>query len=161
MKGLYPKIMLLVGGVFAIIAVGSVVFVYISGSQQIEREWLARAETLNRVAFEALYASLAHGGGREGNRLVLARLQETGVFTSLWVVKGDAIIQEYGIEPNQLPQDELDRRALAGEEVGEVHLVDGYRVVRYVTPLPIEPECQRCHQAQVGEIAGAISAERG
>ena len=98
MKGLYPKILLLVGGVFTVIMIAVVAFVYISGNQQMEREWLVRAETLNRMAFEALYASLAHGGGREGNRQVIARLEEMGVFTDVSVGQGDPIIRQFGAE---------------------------------------------------------------
>ena len=159
MKGLYPKIMLLIGGVFAVIMIAIVAFVYVSGSQQIEREWLARAETLNRMAFEALYASLMHEGGREGNRQVIARLQEMGVFTKVRVVKGDPVVRQFGAELDELPLDELDRRALAGEEVGEVRREEGYGVVRYVTPLRVQAECQRCHQAELGAINGVISTE--
>lgn len=159
MKGLYPKIMLLVGSLFAVIMIAIVAFVYVSGSQQIEQEWLARAETLNRMAFEMLYTSLAHGGGQEGSRQVTARLQEMGAFTNVRVVKGDPVVRQFGAEPEELPQDELDRRALAGEEVGEIRREEGYRVVRYVTPLRVQAECQRCHPTQVGTINGAISAE--
>jgi PAS domain S-box-containing protein len=159
MKGLYPKLVLLVGGIFAVLMISTVTFVQVSGSRQIEREWLARAETLNRMAFEALYASLEHGGGQMGNRQVLARLQELGTFTNVHVVKGDPVIQQYGIDPDAPPLDELEQRALAGEEVGVVRREAGHRVVRYVTPLRIEAECQRCHQAPVGAINGVISTE--
>jgi len=82
-----------------------------------------------------------------------------GVFTKVRVVKGDPVVHQFGAEPDELPHDELDRRALAGEEVGEIRREEGYRVVRYVTPLRVQAECQRCHQAQVGTIAGVISAE--
>ena len=112
MKGLYPKIMLLVGGVFVVIMVAIVAFAYVSGSRQIEQEWLARAETLNRMAFEALYASLAHGGGQEGNRQVTAGLQEIGALTKVRVVKGDPVIRQFGAEVDELPLDDLERRAL-------------------------------------------------
>jgi two-component system phosphate regulon sensor histidine kinase PhoR len=159
MKGLYPKLVLLIGGVFAVLMVAIVVFVYVSGSRQIEREWLARAETLNRMAYEALYASLAHGGGQMGNRQVIARLQEMGAFTNVHVVKGDPVIQQFGINPDAPPLDDLEQRALAGEEVGQVRREGGYRVVRYVTPLRMEAECQQCHEGPVGAINGVISTE--
>jgi PAS domain S-box-containing protein len=159
MKGLYPKLVLLVGGVFAVLMIATVAFVHISGSREIEQEWLARAETLNRMAFEALYASLEHGGGQMGNRQVIARLQEMGTFTNVHVVKGDPVIQQYGIDPDAPPLNELEQRALAGEEVGVVRRENGNRVVRYVTPLRMEAECQRCHQAPVGAINGVISTE--
>nr|HID13730.1 hypothetical protein [Anaerolineae bacterium] len=159
MKGLYPKIMVLVGGVFAITGIAILAFVYVSESRQIEREGLVRAETLNRMAFEALFASMRQGGGREGNRQVIARLQEVGAFTELRVVKGDPVVRQFGAELEELPRDELERRALAGEEVREVRWQDGYRVVRYVTPLRVGAECQPCHQARIGAINGVISTE--
>jgi PAS domain S-box-containing protein len=150
---------MLVGGVFAVITVGIAAFVNTSANRQMEREWLARAETLNRMAFEALYASLAHGGGQEGNRQVIARLEEMGAFTNVRVVKGDPVIQQFGRELDEMPQDEWEQRALQGEEIGVILKQDGYRVVHYVTPLRIEEGCQRCHQAEVGAINGVISTE--
>ena len=159
MKRLYPKIMLLVGSVFALILVSIVLYVYVAGSRQIEQEWVSRARTLNQVAFEALYANLLHGGGREGSRRVLSRLQEVGAFARVRVVRGDAVSREYGSMPDDLPQDDLDFRALAGEEETEIHQVDGFSMVREVMPLRLAPECQICHQASPGTILGAISAE--
>jgi len=67
MKGLYPKIMVLVGGVFAVAMIAMLTVVYITESHEIQQEGLDRAEALNRMAFEALYASMRQGGGREGN----------------------------------------------------------------------------------------------
>ncbi len=159
MKGLYPKIMVLTDGVFAITMIVIMAFVYISESRRIEQEGLAKAETLNHMAFEALYASMRQGGGREGNRRVIARLRQLDAFSELRVVKGDPVTRQFGAEPDELPRDELERRALAGQEVREIRWENGYRVVRYVTPLQVRAECQRCHQAQIGEINGVISSE--
>ncbi len=158
-KGLYPKIMLLVGSVFAVITIAIVAFAYASGTQQTEQEWLARAGTLNGVAFEAIYASMDHGGGSEDTRRVLARLRDLGVFTDVRVVRGDAVVRQFGADPDDLPQDELERRALDGEGVGQVDREQGYGVVRYVTPLRVEGECRACHEAQLGTVLGAISSE--
>ena len=159
MKGLYPKIMLVIGSVFLLTVIAIVMFVYVSESRRIEQEGLARAEDLSHMAFEALYTSMRRGGGREGNREVIARLRELGAFTELRVVKGEPVIRQFGALPDELPRDELDRRGLMGEEVRQIRRENGYRVVRYVMPLPVRPECQRCHEALVGAINGVISAE--
>jgi PAS domain S-box-containing protein len=152
--GLYPRMLLYLGSLFAAIMVATILFVFISGNRQIEQEWLARSRTLNRMAFEALYASLSHGGGQEGNQQVMARLEEIGVFTDVRVVRGD---QPAADTAGSL--DELERRALTGEEVGAVQREGGQSVVRYVTPIRIEAECQRCHEAEVGTISGVISTQ--
>lgn len=159
MRGLYPKMLLYMGSYFTVIMVAIVAFVYISGTRQIEQEWLARSQTLNRMAFEALYASLSHGGGQEGNRQILARLEEIGAFTDVRVVNGDHVIRSLLDASATGSPDELERRALAGEEVGLVYREQGQRVVRYVTPIRIESECQRCHQTEVGTISGVISTK--
>jgi two-component system phosphate regulon sensor histidine kinase PhoR len=159
MKGLYPKLLLLVGGIFTVLMVAVVVFDSVSTSRQVEQEWLARAETLNRMAYEALYASMAHGGGEAGDRRVIARLQEMGAFTNVHVAKGAPVIEQYGVAPGEQPLDELEQQALSGKEVGVVYRQDGSRVVRYVTPLRMEADCQACHEGPVGSINGVISTE--
>ncbi len=159
MSRLYIRTLLLIGGLFLVITITMTAFVYMTGSRQIEQEGLSRADTLNRLAFEALYASMRQGGGREGNKEVIARLQQLGAFRDLRVIKGAPVVRQFGARPDELPQSEAERRALAGEVVREVRWEDGYRVIRYVTPLRVQPECQRCHQAEVGEINGAIATE--
>ncbi len=159
MKGLYPKIMLLVGGAFLLTVTAILVFIYITESMEIEQVGLAQAKTHNQVAFEALYASMSQGGSREGNLQVIERLRETGIFTSLRVIKGEPVVRQFGATPDELPKDDLERRALAGEAVQEIRNEDGYRVVRYVKPLFVEEKCQRCHQAEIGAVNGAISTE--
>ncbi|MFL7809413.1 MAG: ATP-binding protein [Anaerolineae bacterium] len=158
-RGLYPKMLLSIGSFFTAILVAIVVWISVSSNRQIEREWLARSRTLNQMAFEALYASLSHGGGKEGSQQVIARLEEIGVFADVRVVRGDPLIQASAGEGSADSLDDLERRALAGDEGGAVERRDGQRVVRYVTPIRIEAECQRCHQAGVGTISGVISTQ--
>ena len=159
MQRLYLRTLLLIGGLFLIITATMAIFVYISGSRQIEREGLNRADTLNRLAFEALYASMREGGGRQGNLEVIARLQQLGAFRELRVIKGPPVVRQFGALPDELPRDEAEQRALQGEIVREIRWEGDYRVIRYVTPLYVQPECQQCHQAAVGEINGAIATE--
>lgn len=158
-KGLYPKIMLLIGSVFAVITVAIVAFAYLSGTRQTEQEWLARAETLNDLAFEAVYATMDHGSPAQGSSLVQARLRALGVFSQVRVVRGDAVLRQYGAEPGELPQDELECQAMRGESVGQLIREEGYGVVRYITPLRADAECRECHDAQLAEVLGAISSE--
>jgi len=158
MRGLYPKIMLLVGGVFAVALFFIGAIVYVSESQ-IEREGIVRAETLNRMAFEALYAAMRQGGGRDGNLNVIARMRGLGAFTRLRVVKGAPVVAQFGAQADELPEDAFEQRGLAGEVIQHIRWQDGYRIIRYVTPLRVQPECQRCHLAEIGAVNGIISTE--
>jgi signal transduction histidine kinase/HAMP domain-containing protein len=153
---LYLKIALLMGGFLILALVLLVVFIYTSNSRQIEEQGLAQAQNLNRLAFEALFTSMSRGGGREGNREVIVRLQEVEGIAELRVVKGEPVRRQFGAEPGELPRDDLERRALAGEEAQTVQMANGFRLVRYATPLIVRPVCQNCHTAAVGDINGAI-----
>lgn len=156
--GLYPKLLLLVGSIFLLGGVVIIPLLYVAESTRIEQEGFDRAEMLAHTAFEALYASMSQGGGREGNRAIIERLRGLEGISEVRIVHGTPVARQFGNpDPDELPQDDLDRRALAGEEVFVVESIEGGRVVRHVTPLVVQPECQRYHQAEVGEVNGALS----
>ena len=160
MSRLYIRLFVLIGGLFLILTATMLAFVYTSDSRQVERMGLWWADTLNRLAFEALYASMREGGGRVGNQEVIERLQALGAFQSIRVVKGDPVVRQFGAVPDELPQSPEEQLALRGTPVRMVVPgPDGALVLRTVTPLFVRPECQRCHQAQVGEVNGAIVTE--
>lgn len=166
---LYTKTALLIGGVFLAFALAAITLLNLSENRHIEREGLAQAETLNRIAFEALYASMRLGGDRQANRAVVERLRQVEGIYEIRLFHGPAVAplppQDWG-EPTTPriggtggPQDDLDRRALGGETVQELQRLDGVRLVRYVTPLFVQAECQDCHQAEIGQVLGAISVQ--
>ena len=158
-KTLYSKLIVVVGGIFLVTILAILVAVYVTANRQITQVGLAQAEALNQVAFEALYASMRQGGGREGNREVIKRLRENEAYSALHVVKGEPVVRQYGATPDEQPRDELDIQALAGTPALEIVQKDGRRVVRYASPVFVQPECQQCHDAEVGEINGVIATE--
>ncbi len=158
-RGLYAKIILIVGSVFAVTMIAILLLVYATESRGIEQNGLTRAHSLNQMAFEALYTSMRMGGGGEGNQQVITRLQERGAFSSLRVIKGAPVLQQFGGDASSLPLNDLERRALAGETAQEVRWEEGHPVVSYAAPIVVEAECQACHQAQIGAINGVISTE--
>ncbi len=157
MSRLYLRLFVLIGGLFLILTATMLAFVYTSDSRQVERVGLWWADTLNRLAFETLYAAMREGGGRAGNQEVIARLQALGAFQSIRVVKGDPVVRQFGATPDELPQSPEEQLALQGTPVRMVVPgPEGTLVLRTITPLFVTPECQRCHQAQVGAVNGAI-----
>ena len=72
-RSLYLKIMLIVGNIFAVIMILILVLVYVTESRGIEQNGLTRAQSLNQMAFEALYASMRQGGGAAGNQQVISQ----------------------------------------------------------------------------------------
>ncbi|RME85860.1 MAG: GAF domain-containing protein [Caldilineae bacterium] len=158
-RTLRTKILVLVGGVFVAVLLVMLGIVYVTESREIEEEGLKQAQALSRMAFEALYASMREGGGHGGNRQVIARLQRLGTFTHIAVIKGEPVVRQYGARPDELAQDDLERQALTGVPQQQVRREGGHRLVRYVMPVRVEAECQRCHNAEIGAINGVVSTE--
>jgi len=154
---LSTKIALLVSLVSLLVGAASVFIISVSENHRIENERLVRAAVLNQAVYEALYASMRNGGDREGNRHTLERLNQVEDIREIRVIHGPAVDRQYGVEMDELPQDELDRRALAGEAGRQILEDEDIRLARFVTPLFITEECLACHQAKIGEVNGAIS----
>ncbi|MFQ5696481.1 MAG: hypothetical protein ACE5HB_10870, partial [Terriglobia bacterium] len=108
---------------FLAFTLAAITLLYLSENRHIEAEGLSQAETLNRAAFEALYASMRHGGDRQSNRAVVERLRQIAGLHELRLIHGPPVDRQFGIEPDEQPQDDLDRRALAGETVHEVQRI--------------------------------------
>lgn len=125
--------------------------------ERLRKDGIRQAKMINRLVFEALYASMRAGSGREGNHEVAKRLQRMEQIRQIRLIHGPLIDRQYGVEEDETPADEAERRALRGKEVVEMVRVDGQHHLRTITPLFVKVECQRCHQAQVGEVNGAIS----
>ncbi|MCL4872701.1 EAL domain-containing protein [bacterium] len=110
------------------------------------------------MVFEALYASMSTGGGREGNRAIVERLSQLQDLGGVRVIHGPSINMQYGIEEDELPRDDLDRAALAGLEISQVERgLDGEGGVRFVKPVFAVEACKRCHFVDEGDVLGAIS----
>lgn len=110
------------------------------------------------MAFEALYASMSAGGGREENRAVIERLSSIEDMGEIRVIHGRPLDIQFGLMENRFPVDDLDMAALAGREVRHIERgTDGEGTVRFVQPVFAGESCRRCHAVNEGEALGAIS----
>lgn len=111
------------------------------------------------IVFEALYASMSSGTGREGNRAVVKRVVGLEDVEEIRIIHGPPIDRQFGVEEDELPRDELDRIAVAGREAREIGETDGKRFARFVNPLFAGEICKKCHIVEVGDVLGAISVK--
>ncbi|RRJ82442.1 methyl-accepting chemotaxis protein [Aestuariirhabdus litorea] len=81
------------------------------------------------------------------------------------LIRSDLINEKYGPgNPDQRVADDLDRRAMAGETINQLQMVDGKEVFTHIRPIPALEEyrgsfCMSCHEedgAKVGQILGAV-----
>ncbi len=159
MKGLYTKFLFLIIGLFSALGIVVMTFIYVSENLRIEREGLTKAKIQERMAVESIYTSMQQGGRQEDINKVIERLRGLGSFTKLYFVRGEPVIRQFGMRRPETPSDEVDYQGLNGKEIQLVRWKDDYRLVRHVTPVAIQVECQNCHRARVGEILGVVSSE--
>lgn len=124
-----------------------------------ERFGRAEAERLALVVFDQLHTSMRLGGGRAENRAIAERVSGVEGVEEVRLIHGESVDRQYGIEEDELPVDEYDRRALGGVAAGGIVSAggEGADVLRYTRPFLVEESCTGCHNARVGEVAGAIS----
>ncbi|MCL6414405.1 methyl-accepting chemotaxis protein [Aestuariirhabdus sp. Z084] len=81
------------------------------------------------------------------------------------LIRSERINQNYGPgKPGEAVVDDLDRRALAGETINEIRIIDGVEIFTHLRPVPALQEyrgsyCMACHVRDVdkeGDILGAV-----
>ncbi|MEK6792085.1 MAG: ATP-binding protein [Deltaproteobacteria bacterium] len=121
---------------------------------------LAEAERLSIIVFDQLHTSMKLGGGRDENRAIIERFNAVKGIEEIRVIHGKPLDAQFGIEVDEVAQDEHDRAALAGNMVSRIERTsDGSGAIRLVTPVFARQECLGCHNAQAGDALGAISVK--
>lgn len=92
--------------------------------EQLRTEGIRQAKMINRLVFEALYTSMRAGSGREGNHEVAEGLQRMEQIRQIRLIHGPPIDRQYGVEEEETPADEAERRALRGKVVVEMVRVE-------------------------------------
>ena len=82
--------------------------------------------------------------------------------TDARIVRAEGITKTYGAGyDHQAPADELDRRALAGEEIMQISKDGNGRLLTVINPIRAEQDyrgtnCLTCHQVQEDSVVGAV-----
>ncbi len=144
--------------VFMSLSIGIILYLAITHEKSlissIQRDNL---RLVNRIIFDELYTSMRYGGGREENRAIVRRLNTIEGIDEVRLIHGEPVDRQFGTEEDETPRDELERIAIQGKEIMEEFSENGVRKVRFIMPVFVKKECQRCHMAEVGEVNGAIS----
>ncbi|WP_455212104.1 methyl-accepting chemotaxis protein [Kaarinaea lacus] len=131
-----------------------------------ERERLMEAaekqvKELTTVYFDSLNTMMLTGTMKERTILRNKMLARKEVVDAR-VIRGQPVIGQYGLGfPEEQPIDELDRRALLGEEIVHVEETQGQRILTVLTPFKATEttrgvNCLQCHNVPSGSINGAV-----
>jgi methyl-accepting chemotaxis protein len=100
--------------------------------------------------------------GTMGNREMLKqKIEKRGGVVEVRMLRGEAVNKMFGAGfDHEKPLDDLDRRALNGEQIVKVETVDGKRLVTIIEPFAAVADrngtnCLTCHALPEGTILGA------
>jgi methyl-accepting chemotaxis protein len=100
--------------------------------------------------------------GTMGNREMLQdKIQQRDGVLEVRMLRAEAVNKTFGVGfDHEKPLDDLDHRALNGEQILEVKEVKGERIVTIIEPFAAVPDrngtnCLTCHQVPEGTILGA------
>ncbi|MEH6649331.1 MAG: methyl-accepting chemotaxis protein [Motiliproteus sp.] len=155
------KIDLTLAGIFISLLILSSGYQYNNQREIVEAMVLEQAGILGSSFFDNVNTLMITG---QMNQQEIARTKVTshdGVLDAR-ILRSDVVKQLYGPGKNSAQAvDELDRRALAGEELQIIEQGDNGRVLTQLTPLLASEDfngtnCMTCHPAKAGTVLGAI-----
>lgn len=155
------KINITVAMIFLLV-VGSVT-IYSAQSEKARILDLAKNHTrdMTNSYFDALNTLMLTGTMSQRDILRKKTLRREGVLDAR-VVRGDPVNKQFGPgRPEEAPVDELDHKALSGEEVIQVERRSEGRALTVVTPFRAtentnDVNCLACHNVPAGSVNGAI-----
>jgi two-component system, NtrC family, sensor kinase len=157
---LYQRFNLYIGGILFLGIVFLVYFDAVSNKRLLKEIGLNEAEKLSRSIYDQLYTSMRLGGGRAEDRAIISRFKKFDGIDEIRLIHGVSLDNQFGVEKDELPIDELDRKILVGSTIGIVERnTDGHWSARYEMPFIIREECKICHNARSGEVSGALSVK--
>jgi diguanylate cyclase (GGDEF)-like protein len=121
-----------------------------------------RAYLAAQTVKQALTAHMINGNMHQSDVFLNGMGQVDGI-QSLWVVRSDSVNNQFnGGEPKMPPKDEIDKYVLKNAiekiEINETLQSAGLRItIPYIASSHDKPNCLSCHNAQEGEVLGAIS----
>lgn len=100
-------------------------------------------------------------GTMDNRELLRHKLMENKNITEAHIIRGDSVMKLFGAGfPYETPKDELDKRALKGEEIKIITEDKGVRSLTVLIPFKAATDyrgtnCIECHQVEAGTVLGA------
>ena len=120
---------------------------------------LARDEArqTSALVFEALYSAMRKGWSKDEISDVIHRLQDALPDLNIRVIRGHAVIEQFGEYDNDVEITRNDPTLQKVMSVGTDMFVTADTSIRYLYPLVVREECLGCHTAaKVGDVNGVI-----
>ncbi|WP_038172493.1 MULTISPECIES: methyl-accepting chemotaxis protein [Vibrio] len=158
------KLLITLLTVFGLVLVASTTYQYLQQRELINSVLSEQLHDKASNYFDSLNMMMLTGTMAQKETLRQKALAQDGI-EQVKVLRADAVSKLYGPgQDNQVPTDEIDQRALAGELVIEPISADWGKGIVVALPMKSSENyrgtnCVACHMAAEGEVLGAIRLE--
>jgi len=154
------KVLLAVAGVFLVAVTLTTVYSVARNKAEVASSAEGMAREVADNYYDSLNVLMLTGGWRKAEELQKKVLSRPEI-TEARIIRGDPINAQYKTPGKNGPEDDLDRKALEGEEAVSLDKTAGGRVLTLVIPMVATnnthgTNCLKCHPGQMGHISGAV-----
>ncbi len=147
---------------FLLICIISAITMYSTKNNSIKAS-IHNAELISRIVKNDLTSYMVNNNVKQIDSYINSMASIDNV-KNLWLVRADSVTNQFGINKNQKPKDEIDKRILkTGEieyELNKTLLSSTMRItVPYKATFDNGIDCLSCHNATSGDTLGAVSME--
>ncbi|WP_189386756.1 methyl-accepting chemotaxis protein [Bacterioplanes sanyensis] len=155
------KVYLALGTIFVLV-LAVVISIAVDAERDLSRDMVHNQLKDRASSYLDTMNLLMISGAMANREMVREKMLSDKNITEARMLRTPLVDKYYGEGfPHEYAQDELDRKALAGEEIFHQEFGPNGHTITFVTPVIAEEDyrgtnCLTCHQAQQGDILGAI-----
>ncbi len=151
------KVIVIIGA-FLFISLMSVGYVFFISEKKLLLASLSkRIDLVQKIIKSTLYYHIMPFSDFNKFKSYYSELNQLEDIYRVRLIRGNAVIRQYGIRADSQPVTIEEEKALNGEEVTILRKVDTKILMEKIVPLRADKICLNCHHVIEGEIQGAIS----
>ncbi|NOX76185.1 MAG: HAMP domain-containing protein [Gammaproteobacteria bacterium] len=160
-RSLRAKVNITVTVIFSLVLAGVSYFAVTHERDRLMEMAQHQATEMTTFYFDSLNTMMLTGTMDQRSILRNKLLTRKGIVEAR-VIRGEPVIKQFGPGfSDEAPLDDMDRRALLGQQVMSIDERAGQRVMTVITPFRAtentrEVNCLRCHNVSLGAVNGAI-----
>lgn len=160
-QSIQRKVYFALAGIFLVVMI-VVISIAVSSEQHLSRQMVHTQLTDKASSYLDTMNILMVSGAIANRESLRQKILSDESITEARILRHSAIDALYGKGfPHEYPKDDIDRRALSGEEIFFEQDNESGHTITYAKPLIAKEDfrgtnCLGCHQAQEGDILGAV-----
>ncbi len=146
--------------IFALMS-GVIIFLNSTNQQKFIEKFMEEQAVQTAHQYFDSVNSMMITGTMENREILRSKLLENKDIQDVRIIRGEAVKEMYGEGfPHESPQDDLDHRGLAGEEIKLIQGLQGKRILTVLMPFRASQNfrgtnCLECHEVPEGTVLGA------